>query len=157
MENNNKIPKNWFLRIQNMSFEDLIELEAWRISQPNFKDNKIPFTSDLGVSLVSAAFDNSYIAIDFDIEKHPFYKDFSVITLEFFKKHISDKKEKVDKIITDLDSINESTYREILIDAIIKYDSDEFESKEDWINFAKMSRGQLKEHFDSILEYYKNN
>lgn len=161
MRNSNKIPKNWFLRIKNMSFEDLIDLEVWRISQSDFKDGSIPMNSDIGVSLVYfTAFDNSYIASDFDIEEHPFYKGFSEITLEYFKKHIAEKKDiykKVEEIVSDLDSINESTYREILIDAIIKYGSDEFESKEDWINFAKMSRGQLKEHFDSILEYYKNN
>jgi len=160
MENDNKIPRNWFLRIQNMSFEDLIDLEAWRISQSDFKDGSIPMNSDIGVSLVSfTAFDNSYIASDFDIEEHPFYKGFSEITLDYFKKHIAEKKdiyEKVEEIVTDLDSINESIYRAILIDAIIKYGSDEFESKEDWIKLAKMSRAELKNNFDSILEYYKN-
>ena len=161
MENNNKIPQHWFLKLENIEFEDLIDLEKWRISQDGFQDSQLPFNSDIGISLVSSSYsDMSYVATDTDIETCPYYKGFSKITLEYFKKHIAEKKdiyEKVDEIITDLDSINESTYREILIDVIIEYSSEEFESKEDFIKLAKMSRGQLKEHFDAILEYYKNN
>lgn len=161
MENDRKIPQHWFLKLENIEFEDLIDLEKWRISQDGFKDSQLPFNSDIGISLVSSSYsDMSYVAIDIDIESCPYYKGFSEITFEYFKKHIAEKKdiyEKVEEIVTDLDSINESYYRAILIDAIIKYGSYEFESKEDWINFAKMSRGQLKEHFDAILEHYKNN
>ena len=160
MENNNKIPQHWFLKLQNIGFEDLIDLEKWRISQDGFQDSQLPFNSDIGISLVSSNYsDRSHVATDTDIETCPYYKGFSKITLEYFKKHIAEKKdiyEKVDEIITDLDSINESIYRAILIDAIIKCGSDEFESKEDWIKLAKMSRAELKNNFDSILEYYKN-
>lgn len=48
------------------------------------------------------------------------------------------------------------TTREVLINAIIDFASDEFESSDDYIKLAKKSEIQLIEELISICEYFRN-
>jgi len=49
------------------------------------------------------------------------------------------------------------TIRESLIDVIVEYSGDEFESKQDYLVLAKESEIELLNRVVNIIDYYKNN
>lgn len=156
MENNSKTPQHWFLKLENVPFEHLIDIEIWRTNQPNIKDSRLPISSDIGIVLVSKSQDNSYVTTEYELSENKFYEDFSEISLEFFYNNIFREKGEDDKEQLEKNTSKKSC-RTMLIDLVLQYSSDEFESKTDYIDLSKKSKKELIKTIYSILKYYKNN